>query len=260
MGVPVHQLEVPGQLLDAVDLAPPLDLDRDVLTDLVASQDVDGPDRRHVLAPDQAPPLTKGVDVLGQQLLKVRLDAVLDQAGVNPEIVVRVVEDLVQAYPQPVLRLGVLHHPHQRDPVVGLLGRRCHLGHRAGRGHPVQRLVGAAVAVHEDGTVGLDHEQAGRQRQVCGQSTVVVDAAPGDDETHRGSLSHPGGSLSTVSRRSGPRAAAGRPSCWVGRDGGDGARGPRPLAWGSSHGVAGGRLEVGADRLWARTHARRTRA
>ena len=83
-----------------------------------------------------------------------------------------------------VLGLGVLDHPHRRDPVgdLGLVGR--HLGHRARRGHPVERLVGPAVGVDEHRAVGLDHEQAARQRQVGAQSAVVVDAARRNHHSH----------------------------------------------------------------------------
>ncbi|GAA1968089.1 hypothetical protein GCM10009817_04990 [Terrabacter lapilli] len=42
--------------------------------------------------------------------------------------------------------------------------------------------------MHEDGPVGLDEEQPGREGQVGGQPTVVVDAAAGYDETHRTTL------------------------------------------------------------------------
>src|SRR5689334_15662886 len=47
--VAVHQLQVPGQLLDPVDVAAALDLDGDRAAARVAAQDVDRPDRGHVL-------------------------------------------------------------------------------------------------------------------------------------------------------------------------------------------------------------------
>jgi hypothetical protein len=171
---------------------------------VVAGEDVDRTDRRHVFAPYEAPAVTEGVDVLCQQPLEVGLDPVLDQPRVHPEIVVRVVEDLVQAYPEPVLGLGVLHDPDVGHAIGRLLRRRAELGHGARRRHPVERLVRAAVAVDEDGPVRLDHEKTGREGQMCGQPAVVVDAAPGDDDTHRGSLAR-------LSRRSRPRGAGGPP-------------------------------------------------
>ena len=77
-------------------------------------------------------PVAERVDVLGEQLLQVGLDAVLDQPGVDPEVVVGVVEDLVQAYPEPVLGLGVLDDPHLVTPSAAS-SASAHLGHRAGR-------------------------------------------------------------------------------------------------------------------------------
>ena len=108
MRVAVHQLEVAGQLLDAVDLAAALDLDRDAGAARVLREDVDRADGGHVLAPHERPAVAEGVDVLGEQLLQVRLDAVLDEAGVDAELVGRVVEDLVDEHRQAVLALGVL--------------------------------------------------------------------------------------------------------------------------------------------------------
>src|SRR5689334_9441118 len=49
-GVAVEQLEVAGQLLDAVDLTAALDLDGDGRTGRVAAHQVDGTDRGGVLA------------------------------------------------------------------------------------------------------------------------------------------------------------------------------------------------------------------
>ena len=45
-----------------------------------------GPIGRRVLAADQPPAVAEQVQLLGQQLLQVRLDAVLDQAGVDAEL------------------------------------------------------------------------------------------------------------------------------------------------------------------------------
>ena len=143
-----------------------------------------GPIGGHVLAADQGPAVAEGGDVLGEQLLQVRLDAVLDQAGVDAELVGAVVVHLVDLHPQPVLGLGVLHDPHGGDAVGGLGLVGLDLGHRARRRHPVQRLVGPAVGVHEHRAVGLDQEQPGRQRQVGGQPPVVVDAARRDHQSH----------------------------------------------------------------------------
>src|SRR5690606_19247897 len=60
------------------------------------------------------------------------------------------------------------------------------LGPGVGGVHPVERLVGAAVRVHGDAPVGLDHHQPGGEGQVGGEAAVVVDGAAGDDEAHGG--------------------------------------------------------------------------
>ena len=59
---------------------------------------------------------------------------------------------------------------------------------RARRAHPVERLVRAAVGVHEQAAVALVDEQAGGQRQVRVEATGVVHRAAGDDEAHPTSL------------------------------------------------------------------------
>ena len=50
--------------------------------------------------------------------LQVRLDAVLDETGVDAELVGGVVHDLVEQHREPVLALGVLHAPHGDDTVA----------------------------------------------------------------------------------------------------------------------------------------------
>ena len=84
--IPVQQLQVPGQLLNTVDLTAPLDLHGDALARLVAAHQVDRADRGRVLAADQPPALAEQVELDGEQFLQVRLDAVLDQAGVDAEL------------------------------------------------------------------------------------------------------------------------------------------------------------------------------
>ena len=106
--VAVHQLEVAGQLLDAVDVAAALDLDRDRAAAGVAAQDVDRTDRGHVLAPDEPVALAQRADVLGQQPLQVGLDAVLDQAGVHAELMGRVVQGLLDRDDE--LLAGLVRH------------------------------------------------------------------------------------------------------------------------------------------------------
>ena len=176
-GVAVEELEVAGQLLDTVDLAAPLDLDGHTGAGRVAAHQVDGPDRRGELPAYEGQPLRERGGMLGQQLLEVLLDPVLLQPGVDAELVRGVAEDLLDQ---------------DLEGVVGLAGDRPEgdtliaraLAKGAGRRHPVQRLVGAAVGVHEHRAVGLDHQHAGRHREVGGQSSGVVHLAARDHDPH----------------------------------------------------------------------------
>ena len=94
---------------------------------------------------------------------------------------------------------------------------------RAGRAHPVQRLVGPVVGVDGHRAVGLDQQQPGRHGEVGGEPPDVVDGAAGDDQTHgrrryRSRGNHPGGPVVLVAWRSlaplrGRRVAAAA-RCW----------------------------------------------
>ncbi len=103
------------------------------------------------------------------------LDAVLLECRRLAHLVVGVAQHLEDADLEPVLgpARALAHH----DPVAVLLdhGRRR---------HPVQRLVAAAVGVHEHGAVGFQHQQARRNRQHGVQPARVDDLAAGDDEAH----------------------------------------------------------------------------
>ena len=135
--VAVEQLEVAGELLDAVDLAAALDLDRDDRAGGVAAQQVDRADRGRVLAADQRQPVAERLEVLGEQLLQVRLDAVLLQAGVDAELVAwcrAATSSIVMTQ----LLAGLVGRPSRRRRRRSVV-----LAQRAGRAHPVQRLVGA---------------------------------------------------------------------------------------------------------------------
>ena len=103
--VAVEQLEVAGQLLDPVDLASALDLDRDTGAGGVAAHQVDRADGGGVLAADQGQPVGQRGGVLGEQLLEVLLDAVLLQPGVDAEVVGGVVVDLLDQDAQGVVCL-----------------------------------------------------------------------------------------------------------------------------------------------------------
>ena len=62
----------------------------------VAAHDVDRADRGGELAAHEAPALAEDLDLRGEQRLQVRLDAVLDQPGVDPELVRGVVVHLLE--------------------------------------------------------------------------------------------------------------------------------------------------------------------
>ncbi len=115
MRVTIHQLQVAGQLLDPVDLAASFDLDGHVHPVGVAGQDVDRPDRRHVFAANQRVAIAQRGDVFGEQRLQVGLDAVLDQAGIDPELMARVGDHLVDPHAQLIVALAVLDHPDRGD-------------------------------------------------------------------------------------------------------------------------------------------------
>ena len=57
----MQSLDVASQLLDAVDLAAPFDLDGDDLPVAIAAQQIDRPDRGRVLAAHQGQPFLDGV-------------------------------------------------------------------------------------------------------------------------------------------------------------------------------------------------------
>ncbi len=65
--VRVEEVEVASQLLHAVDLAPPLDLDGHRTTIAIAAEQVDGTDLGGMLAPDKRQPWLDPV-ACGQQL------------------------------------------------------------------------------------------------------------------------------------------------------------------------------------------------
>ena len=62
--------------------------------------------------------------------------------------------------------------------------RRSQLDQRAGRAHPVQRLVGTVVGVDRYGSVGLDQDQPRCHRQVGCQPPCVVHLATGNHQPH----------------------------------------------------------------------------
>ncbi len=177
--VEADEAEVARQLLDGVDRADALDLDRDPAVLLVAAHEVDGPDVGRPLAADEPEALAAALGGVGQRDLQVRLDPVLlEPGGVEVHLVRDVGEHLEHADLQPVLGLARSLTDDEPGERVAVL-----LDHGRGR-HPVERLVAARVGVHEDGAVGLEDEQPHGLRQVGVQTAGVRDLAAGDDETH----------------------------------------------------------------------------
>jgi hypothetical protein len=63
-------------LFNAVNVPTSFDLDRDRRTRRIPRQDVDRPDRGHVLAPHQREPLAQQLDLFGEQALQIAFAAV----------------------------------------------------------------------------------------------------------------------------------------------------------------------------------------
>jgi hypothetical protein len=78
----------------------------------VSQEEIDGADRRGELAPDEREAVTDHVDLFGEQPLEVGLDAVLLEAGVDSEVVHRVVQHFVDAHEQGI-------------PVLACVTRQC---------------------------------------------------------------------------------------------------------------------------------------
>src|SRR5690606_18802143 len=95
-------VEITGELLDPVNIAASLDLDRHRHPALVARENVDWADRGHVLAAHEGVSLAQQFDLVGEQLLQVRLDAVLDETRVDAELVRAVVQNLEERDDQAV--------------------------------------------------------------------------------------------------------------------------------------------------------------
>ncbi len=170
--VVTEPLQVAGQLLHPVDLPATLDLDGDRLTLVRPTEEIDRTDVRGVLAPEQGEAGLQRPGLLSEQLLEVRLDAILLQPGVLPQLHLVIREHLVEPDGELfVLRVG-------DHPLVRFL-------YEAVRGiHPVQRLVGTAVGVDGHTAVRLHHDQTSGERQVRREPALVVDGASRDDESH----------------------------------------------------------------------------
>src|SRR4029453_9330373 len=143
-----------------------------VRTPVVAAEEIDRADVGGVFAPDQRPAVAEDAAAVGQQLLEVPLDPVLDQPGVDAKVVGGVVEDLLDLDGHGLA--GAVGDP----PGAGLLDQ-CARGR-----HPVERLGGPAVGVDQHRAVRLDQQQPRRQGQVGAEPARVVDTAAGDHKAH----------------------------------------------------------------------------
>ena len=164
MRITVQQFEVAGQLLDAIDVASSFEFDGNRVAAGVPGQDVDRADRRRVLPPEQPEALSQQFDLLSKQALQVGLDAVLDQSGVQPQLVGGVVQDLVQRDQQQIGGLGVADPPQLDHPGVGQLGIWGVNRQGARRAHPVQRFIAESVAMNKHGTVSFQQQEPCSQR------------------------------------------------------------------------------------------------
>src|SRR5674476_839633 len=81
--------------------------------------------RSRELTADEAVPRSQQRDLLGEEGLEVRLDAVLDEARIGSELMGGVVQHLVDLDDEPVVALRVLHHPALTHPTghVVVVGR-----------------------------------------------------------------------------------------------------------------------------------------
>ena len=129
----------------------------------ILRHDVYRTDSGRVLAAYQRIALTESVDLLGEQTLQVSLHTVLDEAGINTQVDGVLVLNLVDTNHESVIALSCLNGPQLLNigfqVLTDALRNVLTLSHQqgTGRAHPVQRFVGTAVGVNEDGAVILDH-------------------------------------------------------------------------------------------------------
>ena len=177
--VAVEQLEVAGQLLDAVDVAAALDLDRDAARR--RRRGTSGRPGRSRSGTRGGPGVSPSARVAGcsaSSSWRCFSTPSFCRPGSTPRSWAGVVQRPRSSRIRRVSSVLGRHRPLDLAVLGGALAQR------ARRRHPVQRLVGAAVGVHEHRPVGLDHQHPGRHREVGGQPPGVVDLAAGYDESH----------------------------------------------------------------------------
>ncbi len=176
--VAVEQLEVAGQLLDAVDLAAALDLDRDA--GARRRRGTSGRPARSRWGTPGGPGSARRPACRG-----ARRAAPGGASRRRPSAGRGRCRARGRSRGGPPrsgcagCRRSCSETVHSTCPSSVVPSRRVH-----GRRHPVQRLVGAAVGVDQHRAVGLDHQHPRRHREVGGQPSGVVDLAPGNDESH----------------------------------------------------------------------------
>ena len=216
--VAVEQLEVAGQLLDAVDLAASLDLDGDRL----ARRRRDTSGRR-----GRSRSGTRGVRASGRRPASPGCSASSSWRCFSTPSFCRpgsTPRSWLESCRTSSIRMRRLSPVFASTSPLDLAVLGGALLDRAGRAHPVQRLVGAAVGVHQHRSVGLEHQHPGGHRQVSGQPSGVVDLTAGHDESHeRRIYLHARDLARSVS--AGPRPAM----LARGSSGRGGSRGHRPV-------------------------------
>jgi len=184
VGVAVEQLEIPGELLDTIDITSAFDFDSDVSTRIVGGEDVDWSKSGHVFPSHQRVAFAQNLYLRGQEFLKVRLDAIFDQAWIFPEVMRVVRVNLMDVDHQEIRGLMVDDFPRFYDACFGLFGVRFENLERTGWGHPVQRFVASAIGVNKDASISFDHDDPGGQREMSTESARVINRTGCNDEPH----------------------------------------------------------------------------
>ena len=153
----------------------------------VGGHDVDRADGGRIFTTHELRSLADTFDLFGQIALQMILDAILGKSRVFAQIVGFVGIDVLQRHLEHVVRLvgrgsdDFLWHGGV-DVIVGIVGRDVLDG--AGRGHPVQRLVGAEFGEDQQAVVRLDQQHAFGERQEGVQSSGIFGGAVSNNNSH----------------------------------------------------------------------------
>jgi hypothetical protein len=113
--ISAKELKVSRELFDPVDVTPPLDFDDDGLARGIPRNNVDRPDRGHVFATHERVAFAEQLDLFGEKPLEISLYPVLLQAGIDPELMARVVQDFVDRDHEQVSCLCCCNFPDLND-------------------------------------------------------------------------------------------------------------------------------------------------